>query len=260
MSEQPGDAPLAGGPALASLFGRRLGASRLTGFTLVELTVVMVIVGLLFGTLVLPFSALVDQRNYNETQQQIRDVREALIGFAVINGRLPRPATSSTDGAENPTLCKGSDAACTGFIPWTTLGVKKSDAWNKLIRYSVTPAYADGAFTLDTIGSKKVQTRDSSGTVSYLVGAAGACSSTSPCAPAVIHSFGKNHWGTTEEGTALPGGLVSNVDEGLNAIASAVFLSRIQSAVPVGGDFDDIVVWVPPSILMNRMVTAGKLP
>jgi type II secretory pathway pseudopilin PulG len=106
------------------------------------LAIVLIIVALLLSSLLSPLSAQIDQRNYNETQQQISEIREALIGFAVVNGRLPRPATSATNGAENPANC-GSEALCTGFIPWSTLGVKKTDAWNKIIQYSVSPAYAD---------------------------------------------------------------------------------------------------------------------
>jgi prepilin-type N-terminal cleavage/methylation domain-containing protein len=229
------------------------------GFTMVELAIVLIIVGLLLSSLMSPLTAQIDQRNYNETQQQINEIREALIGFAVANGRLPRPATSLADGTENPALCV-DDAACTGFIPWTTLGIKKTDAWNKMIHYSVTPLYANAAFSLSTVGRKKVQTRDSAGTASYLIGIAGACSVGSPCAPAVIYSAGKNNWGVTEDGTALADGSTTNADEDINASATISFFSRDQSTVPTGGEFDDIVIWIPPYVLMNRMISAGKLP
>jgi len=244
---------------LNALTRARHNVTRSRGFTLVELTIVLIIVGLLLSSLMPPLSAQIDQRNYNETQQQTNEIREALIGFAVANGRLPRPATSLADGAENPASCS-DDAACTGFIPWTTLGMKKTDAWNKMIRYSVTPAYANAVFTLSTNGSKKVQTRDSAGTTSYLIGSASTCSSSSPCAPAIIYSAGKNNWGLTEDGIALADGSATNADEDVNASAATVFFARGQSTVPVGGEFDDIVAWIPPYVLMNRMITAGKLP
>ena len=249
-------------PLIAAIATDHRAARGSRGFTLVEMAIVLLIVGLLLGTLMSPLSAQLDQRNYNETQQQINEIREALIGFAVTNGRFPRPATSATDGAENPVLC-ATDSTCTGFIPWTTLGVKKTDAWNKMIRYSVTPAYAAAApFTMITAGSKKVQTRDSAGALSYLIGSAAACAPppATPCAPAVIYSAGKNNWGFSEDGTALPDGSATNADEDVNAAATAIFFSRNQSTVPVGGEFDDIVVWIPPYVLMNRMVAAGKLP
>ena len=230
-------------------------ASRRQGFTLVELTIVLVIVGLLLGSLMMPLSAQIDQRNYNETQRQISEIREALIGFAVVNGRLPRPATSSSDGSENTPNC--NETTCTGFIPWTTLGIRKTDAWNKMIRYSVTPAYANAPFTLSTPGSKKILTRDASGTVSYLIGSASGCS---PCAPAVIYSAGKNNWGYSDDGSALADGSTSNADEDANAIATTSFFSRDQSSMPNGGEFDDLVAWIPPYVLFNRMISAGKLP
>ena len=233
--------------------------NRCHGFSLVELTLVLVIIGLVISSLIPPLSAQIDQRNYSETRQQINEIREALIGFAVANGRLPRPATSLADGSEKTTPCS-PDTACTGYIPWATLGVKKTDAWNKMIGYSVTPAYANSVFTLSTVGSKKVQTRDSSGATSYLIGASGSCSTSSPCAPAVIYSFGKNNWGVSADGSAIADSSSTNTDEDTNAAASTLFFSRDQSTVASGGEFDDIVTWIPPYVLFNRMIAAGKLP
>ncbi|MBS1227878.1 MAG: prepilin-type cleavage/methylation protein [Proteobacteria bacterium] len=231
---------------------------RTKGFTLVELTIVLVIVALLIGGILVPLSAQRDLQNTSETQRQFSEIKDALLGFAVANGRLPRPATSLADGAENPALC-ADDAACTGYLPWTTLGLKKTDAWNKMIRYSATPAYANSAFALTTVGSKKVQTRDSAGAISYLIGAA-TCSLESPCAPAVIYSAGKNNWGVTEDGNVIADESSSNADEDANASAVAVFFARAPSTVASGGEFDDIVAWLSPNILFNRMICAGKLP
>ena len=229
------------------------------GFSLVEMAVVLVIVGLLLGSVMVPLSVHVEQRQYNETQQQINDVREALYGFAMVNGRLPRPATTAIDGVENPAPC-ANDAACTGFIPWTTLGVKKTDAWNKIIRYSVTPAYPNAAFTLTTSGNKRVQTRDAAGNASFLIGSAGGCF---PCAPAVVFSHGRNNWGTREDGTPLADSSATNLDEDVNAATPTTnnFFARLPSTNPAGGgEFDDILVWISPFILINRMVSAGRLP
>ena len=232
---------------------------RQCAFTLVELTIVLLIVALLIGGMLVPLSAQRDLGQVSETQRQLAEIKEALQGFAVANGRLPRPATSLTDGAENPALC-ADDAACTGYLPWATLGVKKTDAWSKMIRYSVTPAYANAAFTLTTVGSKKVQTRDSAGTASYLIGVGGLCSLSSPCAPAVVYSAGKSNWGVSEQGNALPDESADNADEDANAVATTVFFARDPSTVANGGPFDDIVTWLSPNILYSRMIAAGRLP
>lgn len=232
--------------------------SRASGFTLIELTIVLVIVALLIGGMLVPLSAQRDLGRASETQRQLVEIKEALLGFAVANGRLPRPATSLADGAENPALC-ADDAACTGYLPWAVLGVKKTDAWSKMIRYSVTPAYANAAFTLTTVGSKKVQTRDSAGSASYLIGG-GACSLALPCAPAVIYSAGKNNWGISELGDAFADESADNVDEDANAVATTLFFARDPSTVANGGPFDDIVTWISPNILYNRMISAHRLP
>jgi prepilin-type N-terminal cleavage/methylation domain-containing protein len=230
------------------------------GFTLTEMAVVLVIVSLLIGGMILPMSAQQDIRQVAETQKSLANIQEALYGFAVVNGRLPRPATSATDGVENPVLC-ASETACSGFIPWATLGVDKVDAWNKLLRYSVTKDFANGTITLSTIAIRTVQTRDTAGNAVYLAGQA-TCSATSPCAVAVIFSQGKNRWGTTDTGTALADGSATNTDEDTNnTLASTNFFSRTPTTVTTGGgEFDDIVVWLPTTILTNRMISAGKLP
>jgi hypothetical protein len=141
--------------------------------------------------------------------------------------------------------------------------VKKTDAWGKMIRYSVTPAFASNAaaITLTAYGSsKKILTRNSDGTVNHLIGAAGACTS-SPCAPAVILSHGKNNWGVTPEGVAIADDSATNADEDANAGATTDFFARDPSDVPDhGGEFDDLIVWIPPYLLFNRMIAAGRLP
>lgn len=229
------------------------------GFTLTELAIVLVIVALLIGGMLAPLSAQRDLQAVTETQKQLEEIKAALTGFAVTNGRLPRPAPTLANGTERALPC-ADESECTGFIPWITLGVKKTDAWNKMIIYSVTPAFANSAFSLGAVGSKKVQTRDNVGNISYLIGGPACNSTTTPCAPAVIFSFGKNNWGTTETGTPIADGSTTNTDEDTNAAANTIFFSRDQSTVPTGGEFDDIVIWIAPTILFNQMISARRLP
>lgn len=222
------------------------------GFTLAELAIVLLIIGLLLAGILTPLGTQIESQRYAQTQKTLDETREAIIGFALINGRLPRPAQSATDGSERG-IC-GSDANCTGFIAWQTLGVTKLDAWGKIIRYSVTPAFADAAFTLSTLGSKTVQTRDPNPPYGLI--------SLATQVPAVVTSRGKKNWGTTDAGIALGDDSATNVDEDTNDSATATFISRVKTdntAAP-GGEFDDIVIWLPSSVLMARMVAAGKLP
>jgi prepilin-type N-terminal cleavage/methylation domain-containing protein len=235
---------------------------RAHGFTLVELAVVLVVVALLLGSVLVPLATQVRQRNATETQRILDETREALIGFAMVNGRLPRPAQSLTNGAERG-VCT-TDAECTGYIPWTTLGTSKLDAWGKMIRYSVSPSFANGNFMLSTVANRAVQTRDPAGTAVPLTTPLASCSAILPCTPAVILSFGANNYGVTAEGASVLDGSTTNTDEDSNNTndGTAAFMYRQASENPgvAGGEFDDQIVWIPPGILFSRMVAAGRLP
>ncbi|MBS3934952.1 MAG: prepilin-type N-terminal cleavage/methylation domain-containing protein, partial [Sulfuritalea sp.] len=86
------------------------------GFTLTEMAVALLIVALLIGGMLLPLSAQRDIHAQQETRRTLAEVRDALVGFAVVHGRLPRPAVSATDGSERGPCA--NDADCHGFIPW----------------------------------------------------------------------------------------------------------------------------------------------
>src|SRR6266705_3650005 len=62
------------------------------GFTLAELAVAVAIIGLLLAGALIPFSTQIDVRNVADTQRAMESIREAVIGFAQANGRLPCPA------------------------------------------------------------------------------------------------------------------------------------------------------------------------
>jgi len=230
------------------------------GFTLVELAIVVAVIALLLGTLLVPLSAQVAQRNVSQAQKQLDEIKEALLGYAIVNGRLPRPAASETDGSERASCADARE--CTGFLPWATLGLPKADAWGKLFRYSVAAQYANATFDFNTGGAlKTVQTRIP-GTTTPVNLATNLV--------AVVLWYGPNNWGRSEAGTDIADTSVTNVDEDTNNAkfqCSTVgdctdFISRpaVTSTAAAGGEFDDLLVWVPQTILFSRMVAAGKLP
>lgn len=240
----------------------RLAVSK--GFTLTELAIVLFIVALLIGGMMVPLSAQIDQRNISDTNKTLAEIREALIGYAASHqatatGKpyLPCPTTdnSGTEDRSPAGDCKKNE----GWLPWVTLGVGQTDAWNNRFRYSVKfPfAYSGDGFKLDTtitippLPSLKVC--DSSG-----------CTNTiADNLPVVILSHGKNGAGaTTSSGLKLPDPAAgTEPDEFENVNDDATFVSRTPS--PAGspsGEFDDIVTWLPTSILFSRMIAAGRLP
>ena len=231
---------------------------RQCGFTLIELAVVIIVIALLLGSILVPLGTQVEQRKVLETQRALDEIREAILGYAMANnGRLPRPAVSITDGNQKAT-CPGATlpqkkTACTGFLPWTTLGVPRSDPWGKMFKYSVSPDLADDAVTvtLSSAGQWDVF-RDSTAGTALAQNVA-----------AVIMSHGPKNHGTTEGGQTVADSSGTNSDEDSNAGATpSRYFARgsISNTTAPGGEFDDIVVWIPTSIFISRMVTAGRLP
>jgi prepilin-type N-terminal cleavage/methylation domain-containing protein len=232
-----------------------------TGFTLIELAVAMFIIVLLLGSILIPLTTQVNQRKVSDTQKIMEDIKEALIGYAVVHRHLPCPAISASNGMEDRTADTCTGGKRQGFIPWESLGVPKADAWGNIFRYSVTPAFASSAsfFETDTASDITIRTRNAAGSLVTITN--------TNIVPAVILSHGANGYGaTSSEGVAqgLPANWPASFpDENTNATGSTGFISRAQQGPDsggVGGEFDDLVSWVARYGLLNRMITAGKLP
>lgn len=208
--------------------------------------------GAIYGILRALNKSTAQVANTQATTASLNQARDALIGFALANRRLPRPATSATNGVEMASCA--SDAACTGFIPWTTLGVPKLDSWGKIIRYSVSPNFTVAPIAKATaVATKTVQTRNGGG----------ALTSADPLEvnpmPAVIYSPGKNNFGTTDGGTNIPNSSTTNLDEIANNASSTNFITRPleTSNAATGGEFDDLVVWIRYSNFDAQMIKVG---
>jgi len=70
-----------------------VGQCRLTkparGFTLLEVSIVLLIMGLLMGTVMRPMGADMEKRQRSETQKLLFEIRESLIGNAAMHHKLP---------------------------------------------------------------------------------------------------------------------------------------------------------------------------
>jgi len=252
--------------------------SRQKGFSLIELAMVLLIIGLLLAGLVPTISSLMEQKYRKETTDKLEEIQQALIGFAITNNRLPCPAAATSNGVES--FASGGDKQngnCShffnGFVPAATLGISSStsssntgyveDAWGNRIRYAVTKYRPDSnyVFTAEEEMSKRGINKlfDSSNTVHLLVcsiasGITNMDSSSASCAsgksltskpgvPVIIYSIGKNG--------AQGGG---STDELANLGDDRVFVSHSAT-----NDFDDLMTWPSPGVLINRMVTANRL-
>ena len=255
----------------------------------------LLVVGLLLGSVLTIVSTQLDARNLRDMQTQMDQIKDALIGYAQANGRLPCPADGTVaTGTTGAGLELYTSPSCTsannfGVLPWATLGVAEQDVWGRRFGYKVSTVFVDAisqstwsttvpaaqspvctpvptptlsTFALCSLGGITVTTRTASNKTGTSVSNI----------PMVIISYGKNGYGGyTSSGTQIAAPPAADVDETANATATSwTFYSReISPQASSCSDtvanqnfceFDDVIAYVPTNILVTRMVSAGKLP
>jgi len=114
------------------------------GFTLIEITVVMVIVGIIISIIATTLPFLIQSNKTRDTRAILEMVDYSIQGYISANGRCPCPDTDN-DGQENRvdngTAADFTDDTCTsyvGTIPHRTLGIASGeDVWHNLVKYGV---------------------------------------------------------------------------------------------------------------------------
>jgi type II secretory pathway pseudopilin PulG len=208
------------------------------GFTIAELAVAAAILALLLFGAMVPFSAQVDIRNVAETRRTMDSIREALLGFAQANGRLPCAADGSiAAGLANAGVERFNGTSCnpvaftSGVIPWVTLGVQETDAWGRRFSYRVSPAFAD-AVSLTTWNTRASAYAPPAGSLAQAVStppspadqsqscdvtAAPALASFALCTLGDIAVFTRTTSQAVPLGTALPAVFISHGKNGFGA-------------------------------------------
>lgn len=274
----------------------RKSASSSTGFSLIEIAVVLVVLSILLAVVAVPLATQVNQRKVTETRSAMENAQKALIGFSAANGRLPCPATDGTSGTINSlgdeafaagaSATTGVCAKFVGFLPAVTLGLNPVDSegfyvdgWGikqNRIRYAV---WGSSTTQVNSVDYPFTKTDGMRGALISNLGASNrpflfVCQSaptgtlpTSSTAPSSSNACGISIK-LTDKTPAVIYSLGSNAatggigaDELHNVNQDFVFVSHDPTAVgSTAGEFDDIVTWISLNALFDRMLQAQRLP
>lgn len=243
------------------------------GFTLIELAVAILVLAILASSLAMPLAAQVAARRFDEARRGMDEVRDALLGFAAANGRLPCPSASA-GGDES--FAPGGDATngeCAtfnaGFVPAAALGLATPggtgsvrDPWGAALRYAVAGGTVNGVTRPFTrANGMPAATLAALGNASHFlfVCSSGVAATGSGCGPAAAQLTRRAVFVlvcTGANGERVP---AAASDEARNLDGNGVFVAR-EPGVDAGGEFDDVVTWVSLPALAHRMLAAGRLP
>jgi prepilin-type N-terminal cleavage/methylation domain-containing protein len=265
------------------------------GFTLVEVAISMVILGLVLTGLVVALSQQIQQRHLLDTRTTLQQANEALVSFVVANERLPCPAVAASNGVESMTGA-GQCTVAAGFLPGVTLGLSNldgnglvNDGWAdgsthdnagaldypRAIRYSVAlllgtaqpyalTSAALGGATRSTVGAMLAANnglfvcRSASGVIA---GAGNRCGGTANSlalnAVAVLWSQGPT--GNDALGNSADERQNSN-QLGAPAVARTFVMRDPTGTTAPAGRFDDLVSWVAWGPMADKLMLAWQVP
>jgi prepilin-type N-terminal cleavage/methylation domain-containing protein len=258
---------------------------RTGGFTLVEMTMVLVVMGIFMTLGLAAFSAQMNSAAATATRKKQEIIQEALIGYLRDYKRLPCPETTAMGGGQ-PTGLEGRQSnisagvpdpasLCSsywGTVPFATLGLSKDiamDGYDNFYSYFVSNASAttnpDWTLTQNTTTNTPGFFVGIPGKIAVAENGAAAPSDQAKWAVVVLVSHGKNGEGAfASKGTrnVLPSGVAESTNS--LAIPSLPATPSASPALTVTKQdfsdlFDDVVLVLRPNDLLNPLIKDGSL-
>jgi len=269
---------------------RSMNRRRARGFSLIEIAIGMVILGLSAAGLVLVLNKQSEQRRFVETRGTLTLARDALLAYVAANGRLPCPAVAASGGQEARVAPNSPQCVqAVGFLPAVTIGLPNLDtngllldgwadgggdddgSFRRAIRYAVAPLAptAASALTAAGLGNPTLAGRqqvtaafDNNEGLFVCRGSAGLAGAGNRCgagantlstnAAAILWSLGVN-------GNAAANWSADELQNANQAVARVVISREYAPPGAQGGEFDDLVTWIPYPLVIDRLLTAGHV-
>lgn len=247
-----------------------MNALKRQGFTLAEMAVVMILIGIAMTMGLKMVTSTLENASYSETKSKQERIKIALIGYLRTNGRLPCPdnAAGVASGVEVSPCINAGDGF--GVVPWQTLGIPRDtvqDGWGNFFSYTVANGTAGSKnWTSRTLGNPfdiKELTSPTTAFIFQELDTAGTALIGIPNkAVVVILSHGKNGFGAKTTKLALR---IPTTDAGAgeitNAAGGATFVLRPVTEDPAAfnGPYDDLLAYMSPQDLLQPLVSEGTL-
>ena len=264
----------------------------MSGFTLLEMAMVLAIIGLIMVTILSMTKTLSSSSKISATQSKEALIKAALINFIATNNRLPCPAdptaTTSTAGTLSTpagtfgteTVTAATPKGCAmplntnvyaGVVPWVTLGLTQdaaTDGYNQYFTYLVAST------GIQTVSASLVNSGIPS--ISGLKGAisiyassttltaptnnctpTGSTATYNPCSVVVaLISHGADGYGAYTNGGPAPA--FAFADENQNALHTNQIVMH-DFAMNATNPFDDIILSMTASDLLSPLSANGTI-
>jgi len=224
-----------------------------TGFTLIEVAIVLLVVSFALGSILIPLSSTLEQKSINKAITQVSELKQAIINFVITNGYLPCPDTN-LDGQED----RAGGGNCNnvfGTIPYATLKSPHDfDPWGQPFIYRVTAVFAD------TTNGTACGTASTNISIALCSGvdadinvqgwnlASSTATQLATGVPAIVLSTGKSL------------GVSLSALESENTNNDNVFNKADYGGANSSMPFNDIVAWISANELIGELVRSQQLP